>query len=344
VAAVPGNAGSGWILNREFDAGFILGTALLAILTGAVLVAQPTLFPVVLALDIWVLGYHHVLATFTRLCFDRESLRQHWFLVVPLLLIVFVCSAAAGWGIGFWVLTTTYLYWQWFHYTRQSWGVSQVYRRKATGVEMESEGLLKAAFYLLPATGILYRSNQAPTTFLGSEVKVLPVPDLVVGLVGIATAASLVAFAWSRFSMWRRGTLPVEHTFYMASHLGIFSIGYLLIEDLTFGWLVINIWHNAQYILFVWIYNNRRFKDEVGPQARFLSDISQTSHWPRYFLLCFLISTAIYAAIGAAEESLATIAMPAILIYQTLNFHHYLVDGLIWKTRKAPMRKTLGLA
>jgi hypothetical protein len=27
-----------------------------------------------------------------------------------------------------------YFYWQWFHYARQSWGVSQVYRRKAGGI------------------------------------------------------------------------------------------------------------------------------------------------------------------------------------------------------------------
>ena len=41
---------------------------------------------------------------------------------------------------------------------------------------------------------------------------------------------------------------------------------------------------------------------------------------------------------------LAAIALPTIIIYQTINFHHYIVDGLIWKARKKPMRKTLGLA
>ncbi len=48
-------------------------------------------------------------------------------------------------------------------------------------------------------------------------------------------------------------------------------------------------------------------------------------------------------ASGAAEGMLAAIALPSIIIYQTINFHHYVVDGLIWKARKPLLRKTLGL-
>ena len=32
-----------------------------------------------------------------------------------------------------------------------------------------------------------------------------------------------------------------------------------------------------------------------------------------------------------------------IVLYQIVNFHHYIVDAMIWKVRKAPIRKTLGL-
>ena len=31
----------------------------------------------------------------------------------------------------------------------------------------------------------------------------------------------------------------------MASHFTIFYVGYLVIEDITHGWLVLNVWHNA---------------------------------------------------------------------------------------------------
>ena len=39
-----------------------------------------------------------------------------------------------------------------------------------------------------------------------------------------------------------------------------FGVAYIWTRDITFGWLMINIWHNFQYILFVWMFNNRRFK------------------------------------------------------------------------------------
>jgi hypothetical protein len=32
-----------------------------------------------------------------------------------------------------------------------------------------------------------------------------------------------------------------------------------------------------------------------------------------------------------------------IVLYQIVNFHHYVVDSRIWKVRREPIRKTLGL-
>src|SRR3546814_263402 len=121
----------GWLRGPAFDLTFIGGITVLALLSGGLVVAKPELFGLILLLDLWLLGYHHVIATYTRLCFDAASRRQHAFLLFglpPLVLGAVVLLAA---GLGTWTVPTLYLYWQWFHYTRQSWGVSQVYRRKA---------------------------------------------------------------------------------------------------------------------------------------------------------------------------------------------------------------------
>ena len=43
------------------------------------------------------------------------------------------------------------------------------------------------------------------------------------------------------------------------------------------------------------------------------------------------------------------IALPATtlplapIVYQTINFHHYIVDGVIWKVRKPQVRQNMGL-
>jgi hypothetical protein len=57
---------AGWMRNASFDLVFIVGVATLALLTGWLSVANPALFPLLLILNVWILGYHHVIATFTR--------------------------------------------------------------------------------------------------------------------------------------------------------------------------------------------------------------------------------------------------------------------------------------
>jgi hypothetical protein len=339
---------AGWLRNRSFDLWFTLGIAGIALLSGVVVVAQPALFGLVLFLDVWLLGYHHVVATYTRLCFDRDSFITHRFLIIWLPPMVLAATVGLAAGIGPWTLPTIYLYWQWFHYTRQSWGISQGYRRKSGGLVTESERLSKLAFYLLPLWGILHRSHQAPAEFLGLELKTLPVPGMLVDVVG---AAALVALAWwiaGRLAAWWRGQLPWPHTLFVSSHFAIFYVGYILIDRIDHGWLVLNIWHNAQYVAFVWLFNTNRFKNGIDPKARFLSTISQPDRKTIYFMTCFAISTLLYLAIWLGIDTFrghfeAMLLPVALIVYQTINFHHYIVDALIWKLRRKEVREKLSV-
>ena len=330
----------GWLRAPGFDLVFLVGTPVLAIANGVAVVNAPQLFLPILIANLWLFGYQHVIATYTRLCFDRESFRDHRFLVLGLPFLVLAGVIAASSSAGFWVLATVYFYWQWFHYSRQSYGVAQVYRRKAAGAADENEHLAKATFYLVPLWGILHRSHQDPGQFLGLELWVLPVPGLAVDVVGVVAMASLAWWVATRIAAWWQGRLAVAHTLYLISHFAIFGIGYVVIDSIDAGWLVLNIWHNTQYILFVWLFNNRRFRDGVSAKAQFLSRLSQSRNFWAYGLVCFGISTVVYMTLNSFVAAL----VPAIVIYQTINFHHYLVDGVIWKMRKKPMRKTLGLA
>src|SRR5689334_8750132 len=111
----------GWLRGLSFDAIYILGILAAALVSGWFVITNPGLFPAIFVLNAWLLGYHHVVSTFTRITFDKESLGEHRFLVVWLPLIM-LAGVVVAWAIfGSWVLTTTYLYWQWWHYTRQSY-------------------------------------------------------------------------------------------------------------------------------------------------------------------------------------------------------------------------------
>jgi len=291
-----------------------------------------------------LLGYHHVIATFTRLAFDRNSLRQNRFLIFYLPPAVFAVTFMLGWAVGVWVIASIYLYWQWFHYTRQSWGISQIYRAKSGGLVDEGPLFSKLCFYLLPVWGILYRSWQAPDKFLFLELHVIPIPELLVDIAGVLAFLSVAAWSYNRFTAWQAGRLPIAHTCYMLSHFVIFLVSYRLIEDITYGWLVVNIWHNAQYVLFVWLFNTNRYKNGIDENALFMSTISQPENKVRYFTVCVGITVIVYYLLSFSESLNIAAQLPIlVIIYQAINFHHYIVDSLIWKVRKKPLRQTMGL-
>jgi len=114
--------------------------------------------------------------------------------------------------------------------------------------------------------------------------------------------------------------------------VAIFSAGYLLIADINTGWLVLNIWHNLQYVLIVWMFNVNRFEKGVDQQRRFLSTISQPRNVLLYALVCWAIGSTLYFNIDVVLGLFSKSILPlSLLAYMTINFHHYVVDAIIWR-------------
>ena len=334
----------GTMRNRSFDLLFVGGLLAIGLTAGGAAAIAPALFLPLLIVDLWLFGYHHVIATFTRLAFDRASLRQHRFLVFYLPPLVLAVVAGAAIGIGVWVVASSYLYWQWWHYTRQSYGIHQIYRQKDGPRTFGSPRLALGLIYIVPLWGIAHRSHQGATEFLSLELKTLPVPGELVAALGVVSVALIGAWLVQQALAWRAGRLAGWHSAYLASHVAIFVVGYLLIGDIDHGWLAINVWHNAQYILIVWMVNQNRFSDGVDPGARFLSTLSQPSHVVRYFVVSLAITTAVYGLLTSVLAVAPETGLPlAIIAYQTINFHHYVVDSFIWKVRAPRLRRELDI-
>lgn len=341
---IPATAGSltpsvGWIRSRSFDFHFIVTAGVVALASGMVALANPHLVNLVLLIDLWLLGFHHVVSTFTRLVFDKQSFRENRFLVVHLPVIVAAGTAAIAWCLGLWSLVTIYLYWQWFHYTRQSFGVERNYRRKADPHSLVNDSLSKWALYLVPLAGIIYRSWQQPDSYLGLPVWTLPIPNVVMVVAAAAAAGAFLLWFASEMRALASGRLAVPHFLYMLSHFTIFGVGYLLIDDVTTGWIVLNVWHNIQYIMFVWWFNNNRFKDTIDPERPFLSRLCQSNQVVVYLGVCFILSSVIYAGMQIGG-SLADPIPVTIVSMMAINFHHYVVDGMIWKRKRAAAGST----
>ncbi|MEZ6057190.1 MAG: hypothetical protein R3C01_10840 [Planctomycetaceae bacterium] len=350
---------SGWLLSPSFDLTLVVGSALLALHVGiiAVFAKHPSVVPIIFLFDMWLLGYHHVVSTFTRLCFDKKSFQEHRFLVIQLPLIVIgatagailsvgavrlwmdgvaVVSATQLFSAGQWILPTTYLYWQWFHYTRQSYGIERMYRRNAGEGALINDYFTTRSLYLVAGVGILYRAWQGQSTFLSMEVLHLPITKSV--LFGVAAVTAVYLAMWLGHSLWafRQGRLAVPHFLYVCTHHIIFFVSYCLIDNITSGWLVLNVWHNLQYIMFVWWANNRQFKNEVDPERKLISTLSQKQHVVAYFGICIAISTVIFfglkgmGSLGGVQGAVRW----SLMVSMVMNFHHYVVDGIIWKRKK----------
>ena len=328
-----------YIRSREFDT-TLLAAPILAGLAAALMVTADTrLYPILLLADLWLLGYHHVVATYTRLAFDTQSLRRNRFLAVDLLGIVTVVTLGVALTAGAWVIATAFMYLQWFHYMRQGYGIARMYFRATPEGQVPGSRDLFAdlAIYFVPIYGIAARSASMGDRFLGLPVKALVLPDPILILLGCAAAAAVIAWMAKSMRAVLADTLDLQYTGFVASHIIIFLVAYVAIEDVNAGWLAINVWHNFQYVLVVWMSNAKRYAGGIDPTARFLSRLSQPGRVTMYFACCLAITTLIYAAIDRVTVLALGGGMAVTIgIYMGINFHHYIVDALIWKRRKTP--------
>jgi len=330
-----------YIRSREFDSTLLAAPILAGLVAALVVTADPRLYPFLLLADLWLLGYHHVVATYTRLAFDTQSLRRNRMLAVDLLVYVTLATLAVAMTAGAWVIATAFLYLQWFHYMRQGYGIARMYYRATPGGQTSGVRDVAADFviYLVPIYGIAARSATMGQTFLGLPVKPLVLPDPIVTLLGVMAAAAAIAWVVKTMRAAMNETLDLQYTAFIASHIAIFLVAYVFVDDVNTGWLAINIWHNFQYVLVVWMSNAKRYASGVDPTARFLSRLSQPGRVTMYFACCLAITTIVYAIVDRFTVLVLGGGMAVTIgIYMGINFHHYIVDALIWKRRKTVLQ------
>ncbi len=338
-----------WLSGIKFDSIFIFGVLAIALLSGLLVWNDPNLFGPVLFIDLWFLGYHHVISTYTKLGGTPEDRQENHFLIYKLPFLVIGAVGVLAYALGIWSIITIYFFWQWYHYTRQSYGISIYYGRKAQQPTEDNPLLFQAALWSIPVWGILMRCHQGWDTFLFQPVWLPAIPIDIVNLAAILSIALVGYWAITRLIAFREGRLPLGQTLFMLSHFTAFYVGYILIPDINIGWLVANIWHNAQYILFVWLFNTKRFEkaEDSSGMVAWASKVKPVRIMA-YFVGCILLTSAIYTPlmyslkwVAAGNQELMILFY--IIVFQTLNFHHYIVDSIIWKARKKQHQKVMKL-
>lgn len=338
--AVAGHTPAGrYLRSRTFDTTLLLAPAATGLAAAAVVVGDARLFGLVLFADLWLLGYHHVVATYTRLAFGLTALRRNRVLAVDALLLVIAATLAVAFAVGPWAIATAFLYLQWFHYMRQSYGVARMFFRATPGgAAPEARDLTTdLVIYLVAIYGIAARSATMGTAFLGLPVKTLVLPAPIVAALGVAAAAATTGWLVRLAHQAWRGTLERGYSGYVVSHVVLFLAAYVVIADADAGWLAVNAWHNFQYVLVVWMANTRRFASGIDREAPLLSALSQPSRAPLYFACCLLLSTVLYLSLDRLNVLVLGGGFAVTTgLYMGINFHHYIVDALIWRRRRLP--------
>ena len=325
-----------------FDVFFIVLIPLLGMSAALIASVSEITYEMVLSLNLFFLGFHHVISTYTRLGVSQLNTNETRFLtlILPFLVLAFVASCALLDEI--WLIPTIYLHWQWWHYTRQSEGISKAIRFKTKSCEGGDERFNRLVFYAVPIAAFAVMSARDPATFLFIRVETLPIPmSVALGLVVIAVTLQLI-WLWNQFHALKQGVLKLQHFGYLLSHHIIYWLAYAVISNINVGWLVINVWHNSQYIAFVWHFNTQRFKDGFSKKNPVISWLSQPGKFRAfcYFSVCLIATYYFYDGVDWSVRALSDYtALPLVVIaYQTINFHHYIVDTLIWKLRKPAVR------
>lgn len=331
----------------KFDIFFILVIPIIAAITAFFVSYSPEYFDLVLRLDLALLGYHHVISTYTRFsAIDIEKKERNFIVfILPIIVITSVYTGIVLGGVIF--ITTTYLHWQWWHYTRQSEGISKAIKFKTKSKMYGKEVFNRFLFYLTPISSFLVMSSGKPSLFLAMPVATLPVPVAFAKLAFYINLLLLLFWLLVQLKQLKIGHLKWQEFLYLVSHHCIYIISYVFIQDISVGWLAINIWHNLQYITFVWHFNSNQHSKNIRNVKRLMYWLCKPSPLYIFFYMatCFLLSKLFYNSINTIVVYLHTFTtLPLFMIaYQSINFHHYITDTMIWKMRKKSVRKTLDI-
>ncbi|MGJ7606499.1 hypothetical protein ACSFA7_19310 [Variovorax sp. LT1R20] len=221
--------------------------------------------------------------------------------------------------------------------TRQSYGIAKRYDRR---LQAPYQALPYFLAYIFPVWEYLHRSAQAPNSFLEYPIWLPPVLQELSFAIGIASVIGILLWL---VRLWRyKDTEQANSLFnsFVLSHLLISLVSYILISDITLSWLVVNVWHNVQYLIFVYRQQQRDIKiSSMGIESK--STPAHRNSWIEtlkrpaiFFLTCSIFGAIFYVIADKVGKNLLWLGFPTILIaHLVLNFHHYLADSFIWKRR-----------
>jgi hypothetical protein len=92
--------------------------------------------------------------------------------------------------------------------------------------------------------------------------------------------------------------------------------------------------------MIVWLFNDKQVRAaRPAPKGLFWAATGNNRAWA-YLALCAALSTPVYLTINWIFTAGATGLAIGMILNQTLNFHHSIVDAVIWRSPRRPVGTT----
>lgn len=302
-------------------------------------------------------GAPHYGATLLRVYERREDRRAYTFFAVWVSLFLLVAFAIGSYDV--WVgslLLTVYISWNPWHYAGQNYGLAVLFLRRR-GVELPDrlKRWLHASFFLsfvltfLTIHGVTGEAGYTPIVYAGRTVSFMPlgIPGLLANvLVLIGLIAYLVCLGVATVGLLRRASaatlLPAAllvstQALWFTVPLGVRFFGVMQgVEPFAAE-------HGIYYFFFVALGHSVQYLWITSYMAKQRDDF--TGHG-RYLGKALLAGIAIWTVPGLIFAPAALGRLPfdfglGALVAATVNLHHFLLDGAIWKLRDGRVARWL---
>jgi hypothetical protein len=326
-----------WIVSRRDDLVWFQGSVLAGLALLAFFVAAPRLdgdhagpwHPAVLAVLLWGIVFDgtHVWGTYARSYLapdagSRAALPGRWSWAV---LAVGPALALAGAPLFAFFQLDAYL-WGYWHLVRQHYGFLMLYRRRAG--EHDRRGARLDTLLLWVCCGYPYLRFSLGDAYVASGLPLLLPPERLASLrapLDVAFVAIVAALAGLVLSGHLEPFRPGPKHLLLVIVVGFHLLVFALLDHLLTILATLTIFHNLQYHRIVWQYERGCGRVPSGGLARYLA-------------LGLGLGVLWYGArvFGAAVATSETVRNVLLGLGWGVAFHHYIVDGRIWRVRRSP--------
>jgi hypothetical protein len=307
-------ASSSWLRSRRWDLTFItLSVILVTVPYGAyilLLKLSPVLSPVanLIGADMdsfsrnlvngtvaLLVGGPHMYATWTRTALDVDFFARHRTLVYSSLIIPLVVIGLAL--INLQLLLTIFFLWASIHVLHQIIYINDLYEnRRAANLSLASRladyGVILTALYPLAAWKISTgRFAIGPNNLSEIIGNIVPLGPWMIWLAGGAFALAFAVWVAKSIVEWRRGTLHVPKTVFIALTVTA-SFFVPALGNLDTAFQGMNVWHSFQYLALTWMLNNMRYERGELKSSTFVQRLSKSGSARRYYLFNMALTIA----------------------------------------------------